>query len=74
VSNLLDLQKQLHNIMRKHPNLRIATEYPWDPTQFESIIGVLQDYASGIYGDFDTEELSDWLDRYRFHRAGNRTS
>ena len=74
MSNLLDLQKQLHSIMRKHPNLRISTEYPWDPTQFESIIGVLQDYVNGVYGDHDTDELADWLDRYRFHRAGNRTS
>ena len=73
MSNLLDLQKQLHSIMRKHPNLRIATEYPWDPTQFESIINVLQDYVNGVYGDHDTDELADWLDRYSFSRTGNRT-
>ena len=71
--DLTELQQQLHNILRKHPNLGIATEYPWDPTQFEGIIGVLQDYANGLYGDFDTDELSDWLDRYSFYKAGNRT-
>jgi hypothetical protein len=73
VSNLLDLQKQLHKIMRKHPNLRISAEYPWDPQSFESIIGVLQDYVNGVYGDHDTDELADWLDRYKFFRAVNRT-
>ena len=72
--DLTELQQQLHSILRKHPNLGIATEYPWDPTQFEGIIGVLQDYANGLYGDFDTDELADWLDRYSFYRTGNRTS
>ena len=73
MSNLLDLQKQLHSIMRKHQDLKIATEYPWDPSRFEGIIGVLQDYVNGVYGNHDTEELADWLDRYHFYRAGNRT-
>ena len=72
--DLTELQQQLHNILRKHPNLGIATEYPWDPNKFEGIIGVLQDYANGLYGDFDTDELADWLDRYSFYRTGNRTS
>ena len=73
MKSLIEFQQQLHNILRKHPNLKIATEYPWDPTKFEGIIGVLQDYANGFYGNFDTDELADWLDRYHFYREGNRT-
>ena len=71
--DLTKFQQELHDILRKHPHLKVATEYPWDPTQFESIIWVLQDYVNGLYGDFETDELADWLDRYSFYRTGNRT-
>jgi hypothetical protein len=74
VRDLIKFQQELHDILRKHPHLKVATEYPWDPTQFESIIWILQDYVNGLYGDFDTDELADWLDRYSFYKTGNRPS
>lgn len=68
MSNLIDLQKQLHEILRKHPNLHIASEYPWNPELFQDVIWVIQDYVNGVYGDFATEDLELWLDRYNFYK------
>ena len=68
MSNLIDLQKQLHEILRRHPNLHIASEYPWNPALFDDVLWVIQDYINGVYGDFATEDLELWLDRYNFYK------
>lgn len=68
MSNLYELQKQLHEILKRHPNLRIASEYPWNPELFQDVIFIIQDYVNGVYGDFSTEDLEIWLDRYNFHK------
>lgn len=72
--NLYDLQKQLHKALRKHPSLHLSSEYPWNPELFDDVLWIIEDYINGAYGDHDTEELADWLDRYKFFRAGSRTS
>lgn len=60
------LQQKLHNLLKKHPKVRVGTPLPWDELTFKEIVWVVQDYVNNS-GDVTNEDpLQEWLDEYLF--------
>lgn len=65
---LLALQRELHLLLQKTPNLKVLLKEPyWSDQEFREIIWVVKDFVNQSDDVIqDSNPLVNWLDKYQF--------